>query len=81
MSAWRFLDWTTRRAHVAVQFQFEPRDCWVGVFWRFRRSAGEHTGWNRHHGAFSAAPWSLHADICLLPMLPLHVYIMRTVRP
>lgn len=78
--SWRFIDWTARAAHVAVQFQLEPRDCWIGVFWRLERWKSPAHGWDKHHGPYRAAPWSLHAYICLLPMIPLHVYIMRTVR-
>lgn len=77
----RFIDWTARWAHVAVQVQWEPRDLWVGVFWRFDRWKSQNTGWDRHHGEWIANPWSLHAYICLVPLLPIHVYVMRTVRP
>lgn len=43
-----------------VRLLFEPRDCWVGVYWR--KSAG----WNgplKH--------WKVDLFLCLLPCLPL----------
>ena len=78
---WRFLDWTSRAAHIAMQFQWEPRDLWVGVFWRLERWKAPATGWDRYHGKIDAMPWSLHVYVCVLPMLPLHIYVMRTIRP
>jgi hypothetical protein len=78
---WRFLDWTARRFHLAMQFQVEPRDLWVGVFWRFDRYKATITGWDCHHGAISGEPWNLHLYVCLVPCLPLHVYLLRTLRP
>ena len=77
----RFIDWTARFAHIAVQIQWEPHDMWIGAFWRFDRWKGEATGSDRKHGAISAMPWSLHLYICLVPLLPIHVYVMRTIRP
>jgi hypothetical protein len=77
--SWRFLDWTARAAHIAMQFQWEPRDLWIGAFWQFRRSHS--SGWDHKHGSWSDAPWSLHVYLCLLPTLPLHIYVMRTIRP
>ena len=75
------LDWITRPAHITARLQLEPRDLWVGVFWRFERWRAEITGSDHKHGAYIAAPWSLHLYVCILPMLPLHVYVHRTVRP
>jgi hypothetical protein len=81
MRRWRFIDWTARFAHIAAQFQLEPRDLWVGVFWRFERWKAKGTGWDHVHGEISGMPWSFHAYICVVPMIPLHIYIMRTERP
>lgn len=53
---WRILDYTGRY-RVIAQFQFEPRDLWVGLFWR--RSMAEWPIW--------------HFYICLVPMVPLHI--------
>ena len=78
---WRFLDWTARFGHIAAQFQWEPCDLWVGVFWRFRRFKGTITGWDRHHGEVTGQPWHLHVYVCIVPMVPLHVFITRTLRP
>jgi hypothetical protein len=79
--SWRFLDWTARFAHIAAQFQWEPRGLWVGVFWDFHRRNPLGTGWDRHHGPISGFPWSLHVYICIVPTLPLHVYVQRMLRP
>lgn len=78
--SFRFLDWTARPAHIAAQFQWEPRDLWIGVFWRLERWRAEITGWDRKHGDLRN-PWSLHIYVCLVPTVPLHIYVMRTLRP
>lgn len=57
---WRIIN----RPRLKVQFQFEPRDVWVGLFWRVTRHSGLQ---------FSI----LHLYICLLPLLPLHIAILR----
>ncbi|MDE2468704.1 MAG: hypothetical protein KGL35_08170 [Bradyrhizobium sp.] len=77
----RLVDWTARRAHVAVQIPLEPRGLWIGVFWQLHRHRGTITGLDNKHGAFVAQPWNLHVYICAVPMLPIHVYVSRTVRP
>ncbi len=78
---WRFLDWTARPFHAAAQFQFEPRTLWIGATWDLHRWQATITGSDNKHGPYIARPWSLHVYACLLPTLPLHVYIERTVRP
>lgn len=77
----RFVDWTARPFHLAVQFQWEPRDLWVGVFWDFRRWSAGITGSDNKHGAYVGRPWTLHIYLCFLPMLPLHIYVERIIRP
>lgn len=64
-----------------MQFQWEPRDLWVGVFYDFRRSKSQGTGWDCQHGEITGFPWSLHVYVCLLPTVPLHIYVSRTLRP
>jgi hypothetical protein len=54
---------------VKVQFQWEPRDLWIGAFWRFN---------------YGMTPryYTFHLYVCLVPMLPLHVTVLReTGRP
>ena len=41
-----------------VQIQWEPRDVWIGLFWR-------HTD----------VCW--HFYICVLPLVPIHVTVLR----
>jgi hypothetical protein len=50
------------RSWIKVQFQFEPRDLWVGVFWRIKKRKGV--------GEF------LHLYICILPLIPLHITVL-----
>lgn len=41
-----------------LYFKFEPRDCWIGVYWELRRSI--------------ESPYKdLRVYICLIPMFPL----------
>jgi len=42
-----------------IKLEFEPRDCWIGVYWAVREV---HT-----------VPWQIDIYICLLPMLPIHI--------
>jgi hypothetical protein len=79
--ALRLIDWTARPFHLAVSAQLEPRDVWIGCFWRLERWHGAITGSDAKHGAFIARPWSLHVYVCVVPILTLHVYVDRTVRP
>jgi len=44
-----------------VQFQLEPKDLWIGLFWRRTEIA-------------------LHLYICILPIVPLHITIARSVK-
>ena len=44
-----------------VRILFEPRDLWIGIYWRLTREF--------------AGMRSLHIYICLVPMLPLHLLL------
>jgi hypothetical protein len=50
---------------MSVRLRFEPRDLWVGVFWR------------RTYSVRGAGPSGITTTtevfICLVPMLPLHI--------
>jgi len=47
-----------------VQIQFEPRDMWIGLFWRVTRDV--------------PAPASIvHLYVCLIPCFPLHLTWLR----
>ena len=53
---------------VKVRLQFEPRDLWMGVFWRVTTP-------------FNQEEWYiLHVYLTLVPMLPLHITNVRRVR-
>jgi hypothetical protein len=52
------------RPRLKVQLQFELRDVWIGCFWRVSR-----------HPDLRAS--ILHLYVCLLPLFPLHVSILR----
>lgn len=73
----RFFERVGEWAHSTAQIQVEPHDFWVGMFWRFERWH-DCTGSDRR-GDYRN-PWTLHLYICLLPLLPIHVYVHRTVR-
>ncbi len=57
---WRIINQDTLKA----QFQFEPRDLWVGLFWRVFRDMPE-------------PYYTLHLYICIVPAIPLHVTILK----
>jgi hypothetical protein len=48
----------TWRLHVV----FEPRDCWVGIYW------------DRWRGTFSHG-WDVY--LCIVPCLPIHLFLNR----
>lgn len=56
------------RKTLKAQFQFEPRDIWVGLFWRVNHEM--------------PSPYcTLHLYLCLVPLIPLHVTILLLRRP
>ena len=55
------------RSWIKVQFQFEPRDLWIGVFWRIAKRPGI--------GEF------LHLYICIIPIIPLHITVLWKIYP
>lgn len=55
-ACWRF----------SARLKVEPRDLWVGVFWRWRTLT-------------SRRFWRLEVFICVVPCLPLHVTVSRMV--
>lgn len=63
--AWRLrlLEYSGRRRLMICQVQFEPRDWWIGLFWRWiDRVPGVQI---------------LHLYICLVPLLPVHLTVGR----
>ena len=55
----RIIDKPTLKA----QFQFEPRDLWIGLFWRINRE-------------MPPPFYTLHLYVCILPLVPLHITIL-----
>lgn len=51
---------------VRMRLEFEPRDLWVGLFWK----ADKH---NRYDGLQMFNKW--HFYFCVIPMLPLHITV------
>lgn len=51
------------RPFLKAQFQFEPRDLWLGAFWRVNRQ-------------MPPPFYTLHLYLCLIPMFPLHITIL-----
>jgi hypothetical protein len=56
---------------VKVRLEWKPEDCWVGVFWR----RGE---WANNRK--SKTEWRTDVWICLLPMLPIHLWWIRPMK-
>lgn len=52
---------------VNARLLLEPRDLWIGLYWKFHKSPG---------GAFRT--WTFY--ICLVPMLPIKVQV-RHITP
>lgn len=46
--------------HIHIELKFEPRDLWLGVYWKYRRSIESRARW-------------LDLYICILPTLPIHI--------
>ncbi len=56
MRGWVFNRW------VELELLFEPRDLWIGMYWKRRKSWG-----------FANASWEFY--ICIVPTLPIHLEI------
>jgi hypothetical protein len=48
---------------VKVQLQWEPRDIWIGLFWRVNLE-------------MPPPYYTLHLYLCIVPLLPLHATIL-----
>ena len=48
------------RSAIVIAIHFEPRDLWIGVYWRRYKEGGRRF---------------LELYICILPTLPLHIHI------
>lgn len=55
------------RDRVKAQIQWEPDALWVGLFWRVNHE-------------MPPPFYTLHLYVCILPLLPLHVTILRCAR-
>jgi hypothetical protein len=51
------------RETLKVQFQLEPRDLWVGLFWMTLHQ-------------MPPPCYTFHLYICFVPMVPLHITIL-----
>src|SRR6266851_5177155 len=54
--------------HITVRLEFKPQDCWIGVYTR-KTSLFP---WNYRRR------WQRDIWICILPMLPIHIWWTRT---
>lgn len=55
------------KSWIKGQFQWEPRDLWVGLFWRMNYEM--------------TPPYAtLHIFICLIPLVPFHITILMKKR-
>ncbi len=61
---WRLINTTICKA----QFQFEPRDLWVGLFWRTKHAVQD-------------PHYTLHIYLCLIPLVPLHITLLLRGKP
>jgi hypothetical protein len=80
---WRFIQRPYGyRFGLYAQIQLEPRDLWVGVFWRLHRWKSQSEGWDigRPQGDRFTVPWTLHVYLCVVPILPLHISLSRKVK-
>ena len=56
------------RPWIKGQFQWEPRDLWIGVFWRRLNEMPEPF-------------FTIHIYICILPLIPFHLTILMRKIP
>lgn len=75
MKRLRLIEYHGRAIEVTARAQWEPHDLWIGCFWKHSRD-DRVTGSDMYHGAFRGG-WTLHLYVCVLPLLPIHVYIVR----
>lgn len=57
-----------QRVRWSVSLEFEPRDAWIGVFWR----------WDNESSFGYKVASRFDAWICLVPCLPIHVCRIET---
>jgi hypothetical protein len=55
------------------RWEFQPRDLWVGVYWRVDDDPGE-TPWRYDYLGAPFPPRRVDVWICVVPCLPLHVW-------
>ena len=51
-----------------LAWECKPQDCWIGVYWK----KSDMFPWRYHQR------WRWDIWICLVPMLPIHLYWTRT---
>lgn len=67
-----------KRGGWRISIKFEPRDCWVGLFWRTQVSPT----WNRAIEELGFSPWFRYTElfVCVLPMLPIIIRLWWSVK-
>ena len=57
--------------HITIRLEWKPQDCWIGVYTR----KIDLFPWNYRRR------WQRDIWICILPMLPIHLWWTRTEKP